>query len=763
MGDQVKSGRSIQDELFSAIENGNFESVENLWIDVVSEVPTEADFYDRFIRAMRRAKALDRAHELLLLALDELEAKEFWKTKLEVLRIAARFWPDSKPLRPHTARALKQVYKDIPQLPDMIAACKGLPLDRVFARFDEFFTMMPGEVYSHPYWGDGIVRELDVAQDRVVLEFPESEEKFHTITMEFLRKHLTHRPDGTFTARLIKTPDQLREMAEEDPSGLVKLVLEERGGRLKQSDLKALLLDRLISEPEWARWWQRARADLRVNPWIDFDGSRGAHSEIVLRKEPRTFEQELVEAYFAPDATLAQRNDAMRELIKAGREGSSVSEEALAKIRDDLTNRIRTGERSAEKLWALSVLSQLAEVFPQQAESSEPELPSEEELLSGIEDYSELFEQPDTSLVSKALRFLFERDGEKGREKAAELIVEAPVVFAQAVWNELHPENHAALAVRALRELFERSLDNPETYVWAVRNLVERRWKHLDDYIPLSALIFDLLDALDQWDAFVNRASDAKNERVQRAKWLIGKVRSLISAGEFAVIGEAVRDMSREEVQELQRTLQLHNVFTDSARTIAERCIRRHRRDLEEQQKQASPVLFGESGVHYCTAKGLAQAMKELHELNTVKIPENAKEIEKARSEGDLRENAGYHGAREKHALLLQTAHLLQHAISNARVITKEEVDTSSVRFGTTVVLQNLDTGKEEQCTLLGQWESDVERGIYNYKAPFPQQLLGKTVGEEFSVTFPDGRQVRYRVLSIFNALASGEWDEESK
>ncbi len=751
----------LPEELVAALKRQDTQALENQWVEIASAPPADPAFYDQFLRAMRRAKALDHAHELLLLVLDELEAREMWPTKLQVLRLAARFWPDSKPLRPHTARALRQVYAHIPQLADMVAACKGLPLDRVHERIDEFMRMLPGEVYSHPYWGDGTVAELDIPNDRVVLEFPEADEPRREVKIDFLRKHLKHRPEGSFTAQLIRNPSQLQEFAETQPAEFVKLVLADFDGRLRQSELKELLLDRLFSEAQWNRWWPEARAALRLDPWIDFDSGRGAHATIALREQPRTVEDEVLEAYFDPAASLEQRIGAVKELARALQDGAALTPATVESIAHDLRRRAETqGAPTADRLCALYLLELLAERSPAVAPFVNG-LPTEGNLLEEVQDYADLAAIPELPFALRAVRKLVERDGEEGREQAAALIPRAPLVLAQALWSVLEAEKHIVDAVRALRELFERPLENPETFYWAARQITEGRWPQLDDYVPLGPFVFELLERLNEWDVVLRRAT-APPEQLQAAKWLLGKVRSLISAGDFSVIARAVADMPRDQVRDLRRVIQLHNVFNDAARHAADRCIRLVRRDLEE----VEPVQNGRDSIldsrfHYTTVKGLARAVAELHELNTVTIPENAREIEKARSEGDLRENAGYHGARERHAQLLRRAAYLQEAISLARVITKDDVKTDIVSFGTRVTIHNLDTGSRETYVLLGQWESDTDKGIYYYKAPLVAQLLGHAVGEEFVVEQPTGSKVRYRVESIENALASGEWDKE--
>jgi transcription elongation GreA/GreB family factor len=753
---------TLHPELFAAIEAEDLGRVDDVWLEVAEDPPTDVAFYEQFIRAMRRAGALDRAHELLLLALDELEARKQWDSVLALLRLAAHFWPDSKPLRPHTARALRHVYAHIPQLPDMIAVCKGLPLDRLFARIDELMRMLPGEVYSHTYWGDGVVVELDIPHDRVVLEFPESEESRRQITLDFLTKHLSHRPAGSFTARLVKEPEQLREFAEAQPAEFVKLVLADFDGPLKQSELKDMLLDRLFSEDDWTRWWSRARAELRLDPWIDFDTGRGARAQIALRSQPRSLEDEIVEQYFAQDATLEQRIGAVKELVKSLQDGAALAPATLERIGGDLARRVQAASMpGAERLCALYLIEMLAARSPFVAQFAAG-LPTEDDVLASITDYAELASVPEPAFATRALRKLVERDGDDGVERAAALLPHAPLVLAQAIWAVIDPEKHIMQAVRAVRELFDRPLENPETFHWAARQITERRWPQLDDYLPLAPFVFDLLERLNDWDALVRRMGTPPAQ-AQAARWLIGKVRSLISAGDFAVLAKAVVDMPREQVQELRRVLQLHNVFNEAARGAADRCIRLVRRDLDEAEGQnASGANGAEVKFHYATPKGLARAAAELHELNTVVIPANAREIEKARSEGDLRENAGYHGARERHVQLLRRANYLQEAISRARVITKEMVKTDTISFGTRVELRNLETGEVEPYVLLGQWESDPDHGIYYYMAPFPAQLLGRAAGEEFQVRRPDGVEVRYRVEKIENALAGGDWDDDT-
>jgi transcription elongation GreA/GreB family factor len=380
--------------------------------------------------------------------------------------------------------------------------------------------------------------------------------------------------------------------------------------------------------------------------------------------------------------------------------------------------------------------------------------------LKAIEDYESLNGVEHTDYAVRALHALVARDGEQGIVRAAEYLPVAPARLAQAIWKELDPEHHIQLAVRALRTLFEYPLENPETYLWTVRSITEGKWAHLEDFIPLSSLVVDLFDGLDRWQQVCDRGS-AEAETLTRAKWLVGKVRAILHARNFAAICAAAESMTLEQAQDLRRTIQLHPALPEAFRNGADHQLRLTRRDLEG--TTTAPPPSADSGIHYCTMLAHSRAVHDLHELNTVKIPQNAREIEKARSEGDLRENAGYHGAREKHVLLLQQAHFLQQGLVRARIMTADKISVAAVGFGVNFDAENLTTGTRETYKVLGQWESDPEQGIYSYQAPFLQNFVGRKAGEEFTVRMPDGTESRYRICEISNALESGDWDKAAE
>ena len=747
-------------------EQGEIAKLEDAWLEVVEDPPVTGEFYDSFFRAMRRAHELDKAHGLAVLAMTELANRGNWSALLEAVETLGRRWPDSREMRPLAAKALKGAYADVPVLPHILSTCKGVPLDRVFDHFRAYLRMLPGEAYTHAYWGQGVVESLDIPAGKVVLDFP-GERK--TITLDFLRKHLRHLPSDSFLALRTKQPEKLADMAEEDPAALVKLVLAGAdGGRMKQSQLKTLLIEGVIDEGGWASWWNRTRKALQIDPLIDFGTKGGAHAEIGLREKPRTLEEEVEELFFGTDADIAGRVAAIQHLADTQRvTGAVLDPEAIRRMAAALEPDFRRvpQDDTATRLQYAYAAEDLAALLGGGREQVAPSIPAAAELLQGLEDYALLLrlEAPDHAV--RALQALVARDGDQGIAEAAMLLPDAGVRLAQAIWKELDAEHHVQTAVRAVRMLFEKALENPETYLWAARCIAERKWMHLDDFLPAASFVYDLMDNLERWHGIVERGAGERGagERgvLHAARLLVARVRTIVQARNFEVLCAAVTELSLDQAQDLRRLVQFSGVLTDSAREQADRQMVLTRKELEAPANPAEAMAAPGAAFMYCTLLGHGRAVRELHELNTVKIPQNAVDIETARAEGDLKENAGYHGARDRHVLLLQQAHELGHNISRSRVVRGANVSTAAIGFGTGFHATNLATGAREYFFVLGRWESDPDRRVFSYQAPFIIQLMGRKVGDTVTVRIGEDRETTYRIESIENALKDSEYDAE--
>src|SRR5689334_5066631 len=96
------------------------------------------------------------------------------------------------------------------------------------------------------------------------------------------------------------------------------------------------------------------------------------------------------------------------------------------------------------------------------------------------------------------------------------------------------------------------------------------------------------------------------------------------------------------------------------------------------------------------TRTGYEKLKAELDHLQNVEMPKIAQRIATARSEGDLSENAEYHGARESQGMLQAKINLLADKLARASIMDTSKVPKDQVAFGATVVVADLDFGDEE-------------------------------------------------------------------
>jgi transcription elongation factor GreA len=139
------------------------------------------------------------------------------------------------------------------------------------------------------------------------------------------------------------------------------------------------------------------------------------------------------------------------------------------------------------------------------------------------------------------------------------------------------------------------------------------------------------------------------------------------------------------------------------------------------------------------TRAGYDKLKAELEHLENVKMPEIELRIGKARSEGDLKENAEYHGARETQGLLQAKINVLRDKLARASLVDLSQLPRDQVVFGVTVVVRDVDLGDHELYTLVGAGEEDYEEGKINVQSPLAQGLLGRKVGEIASIDVPAG------------------------
>jgi len=149
------------------------------------------------------------------------------------------------------------------------------------------------------------------------------------------------------------------------------------------------------------------------------------------------------------------------------------------------------------------------------------------------------------------------------------------------------------------------------------------------------------------------------------------------------------------------------------------------------------------------TKEGEISIKEKLSNLKFVERPQISQAIAEARAHGDLKENAEYHAAKELQGLVEAKINEMENALANAQVIDVTEIpETGRVVFGSTVTVYDIDNDKNVIYKIVGNLESDPDRGAISIDTPIARGMVGKFVDDEVMIQTPSGN-LNYEILEV--------------
>jgi transcription elongation factor GreA len=149
------------------------------------------------------------------------------------------------------------------------------------------------------------------------------------------------------------------------------------------------------------------------------------------------------------------------------------------------------------------------------------------------------------------------------------------------------------------------------------------------------------------------------------------------------------------------------------------------------------------------TKRGAESLKAELHQLKTVDRPWVINSISEARAQGDLSENAEYDAAKDRQGFIEGRIQEIEGKLSAAQIIDPSALDAGGkVVFGSTIELEDEDTGDKVTYQIVGEDEADIKQGRVNIGSPIARALIGKDEGDTAEVQAPGGLK-RYEIISV--------------
>ena len=570
-------------------------------------------------------------------------------------------------------------------------------------------ALKPGTFCLHKSWGFGRIAEWNLLLNQILIDFPGK--KGHAMQLQYAADNLAVIPPEHFLARKASDLGGTKKLAKDEPATVVRNILESLEGNATAQQISDWMVPDLFTEVEWKKWWESARKQMKASGTFSIPAKKT--DPIQLRAEGVSQAEELIEA-FNNARQPKQQLAALEQIVKFSqqfKEPQKQLQPVVAAIENVATRNQKMHPELAFEL--VLVRDDLLERFPQLKTThiglALAKLISDEEkrLIT-------ILPKLPAAKEKRVLQGLPSALGERWSARALQLmqathgrmVAQIPHVFRDA-------GKQAELQTMLERSLREHSATS-EMLVWLISE--RKDWPELIKPELLTAI----LSALE-------REQHSAPGRASKLQRLLMDDRQLFQD----MFGEGDVALARDAM----RRLQLSPLFDElTKRSLLARVVKVFP-DLEsmivgaQPQETAGPLVVSWSS--------LERRKAEFEELVKKKIPENVKEIQVARSYGDLSENFEYKAAKQMQAVLSRRRSELERELARARGTSFENPDTSRVSIGTIVTVRDKNSKKQETYTILGAWDGDPDRHVISYQTAIGQALLGKNADE--TATLPNG------------------------
>ncbi len=585
--------------------------------------------------------------------------------------------------------------------------------------------MTPGSYCQHKSWGFGQVAEWNLLAGQIFIDF--GTKKAHPMQVAYAVETLTAIPAGHILACKASNPEAVREQAKADPLSLARKILMDLGGKATAEQVAATLQPEIFDAAAFKKWWDGVKKKMKADGHFQIPSKKSDPFVLleVAVNPGRGFIDQFREARHTKDqvAALDQITKALGDLADEVEELKS-----LATQIEDTAQKGRKLQSAA----AVEMLLVRDEILSRHnALTPGPDAPTVADILVSEDSrLPALFANLPASKHRKVLESFEKAFGERWMDKAlklaqlanSRLVIEIARLFEKSGKSDVM---HTTLA----RWISERAISS-ETLIW----LCKERGAGFEGLFnaELLAAVFSALES----DLLAER-------RTSRLRDLLMDDRGLL--------GELIAGADRDTVRDTMRKLMLTPVFDDlTKRSLMGRIVKLYPEtqsmitgDAPQEKVESLTVSWS----------SLERRKADYEHLIYKEIPQNLRDINVAKEQGDLRENFGFKAAKEQQRVLERRKIESERDLGNARGTNFENPETAQVSIGTVVTLVQ-ESGEREVFSILGAWDSAPDLGIVSYKAGVGQILMGRKPGDTVELPGDKGpRSLRIESISAFTDL----------
>ncbi|WP_210361605.1 transcription elongation factor GreA [Borreliella valaisiana] len=731
--DLQKSIFYFRKAIYRFIDKKQMSGIREVWAKLIHYVSDDFDSFLLILQKIEKDLGFKKAIVLYEDLFDHYSLTDNIDETIEILKGILKLDNKNHKARENLVKFLRERYKDVKNIEDYLVKSDIENLDKnfvdVYSDFEKYLFFAKGNFVYHQTWSVGIVR--DVNDHGITVDFVSK--RGHFIGFDMAMSALS--PLSREDIRVLKaiTPkEELADRVKKDIEWAIKVIIKS----YKAIDLKGIkkeLVPSLMTQSSWNSWSLKAKQILKDNPHFVMDSGKldcYVYNERSSNLNEKMYDKFKIEKDFYKRYEIFINYCNVKGIVK----DLHIEEEMLNYFLIYVNNFTKVDHHVISSYVIIKSLGNFSEEL-----SSKVNIEKNVNLESLLKEYPkgivDLFDSILNAEIKKELVILIKKE-------LSNWILYYKELFPHSV-NKKLVESLYKEDPKEVEKLFNYVIKNykiyKDAYIWIL--------KHYKTYsIELSYSDSDLLANLikiltDSVIKINNKNNSVASKRIYKMvinllvkdeylKSVLGYVKDEELAKRVYMTCFYVKDFPPKDLLEIKSIIR--QLF-DSV-------------EFEDEKMQ----LTGERmEIGFLTIlSSLNKKQKELKYLKEVEIPENSKEIGKARELGDLKENAEYHSAKEKQQFLTKRLNSLMLEIENAKVIDTKDLQSSVVGFGTKVIILNEATGKDESYLILGPWESNPDEGIISYKSPFGENLLDSKEGDSLNFVI-NNTNFRYFVKKI--------------
>ncbi|MEO0189789.1 MAG: hypothetical protein ABIL18_02285, partial [candidate division WOR-3 bacterium] len=636
------------------IEEKNFSELEELWMEMIDDKSISIKDFLSVADELKLIKEISRGFMLLEILACHLINQNDIDGAIEVYKHLPYFTEDDNIIRKALVDLYKKRYGDNERIERYIELSrieKGEHLFRCLERIEEFLKYDIGRVFYFEKYGLGEVVAMNPEKKELVVDF--QKQKGYFVKFDVAQKLLMPALEGHYLYKKYKNIEELKISAKDDPYGLVIYLLKSLKEPLSSSEIKNHLRD-VIAEDEIDKFWEKVRKKLEKNEHIRIESKKGQK----IYQYIEGFDKK--ESYIE---TFKKANIDEKYLLteKCARENSEIFSEMI-----DLLISFANENYQKEPALALDVLYLCDEYKKPGINYTFDELLQ----IKGFEDLLLNLKNYDHKI--KFLDEIKKREPQNWHKIFQQILTDSDdTKLIEEIEEQL---TASGFELRALyKSVILMPQKFPKTFLYLLKKIANGVFKEFTDPKYLPRLINNL-------------------DHIKGAKQLF------IKSFPLEKFDEIIKNGVIDEIFKIKDALIKSNALKDYEKNDYLRIINYHFPQLFEKKEDYI----------YTTQESLIRKKNELEHLLSVEIPENKKEISRAREYGDLSENFEYKAAKERQDQLYQRLRTLESELQKAKIIDFNNVDTSKVGIGTKVILKNFQEDSILEYTILGPWDSDL-------------------------------------------------------